>query len=387
MLKGQFRKDYMETLGFNSETVLSQAQLWKAVKQRDPKYYASFVYAVKSTGIYCRPTCAARKPRPNQTLFFPNYVAAEKSGFRACRRCKPNDQSCKSPQETLVNKVREMIDENPEAKLSLNEFGRTFNTSPFYLQKIFKRFTRITPKEYVRAARIQRIKRSLKRGESIRQSIYDSGYSTSSWLYPAPSKNSMLGMAPSVYKAGGQGMTISYLIEDSPLGKVLVAATEFGLCAVIIGSSSERMIKVLREEFPRANFQQNELIVNSLGVWTMKILQCISGGGNLPNLGIPLDVMGTAFQHKVWKELQAIPLGQVRSYSEIAKRVGSLRGSRAVARACATNPVALVIPCHRVVRKNGEMGGYRWGVEKKKYLLEIEGAEPSGSHEKSGEKD
>ncbi len=355
-----------------ARTVTTELSLWRAVKERDPKYFSTFVYGVKSTGVYCRPTCPSRKPKFDKIFFFDNPFSAEKAGFRACLRCKPNDFLPKSPQETLVEKIRELIDDNPEAKLSLGDLGHAFDLSPFYLQKIFKKVTGVTPKEYVRAARIQKIKASLKRGESIRKSIYDSGYNTSGWLYNKNSTN-LLGMPPSAYKAGGEGMKISYLIGDSPLGSLLVAATELGVCAVVIGSSNEKMVKILREEFPRADFEQQEVIVDNLGEWMEKILDCIKSRKNLALSGIPLDVIGTAFQHKVWKELQAIPLGEVRSYGEVAIRIGTPKGSRAVARACAANRVALVIPCHRVVRKNGDVGGYRWGVEKKKYLLESEG--------------
>jgi AraC family transcriptional regulator of adaptative response/methylated-DNA-[protein]-cysteine methyltransferase len=364
--------------GLSSEMsmVTSEQELWRAIKDRDSRYFASFVYGVKSTGVYCRPTCPSRKPRLDQLTFFENSLTAERNGFRACMRCNPDDRSAKSPQETLVTKICELIEENPEANLTLSDLSRSFGTSPFHLQRIFKQATGITPKEYVRAARIQKIKGSLKRGESIRKSIYDSGYKTSSWLYPRRAdiaSRNILGMAPSAYKSGGEGMRISYLISDSPIGRLLVAATQHGVCSVIIGNSNDKMIKILRQEFPRASIAQDEVIVNNLGTCMEKILHCIDEGKNLSNLGIPLDVIGTAFQHKVWKELQAIPIGEVRAYSDIAKKIGSPRGSRAVARACATNPVALVIPCHRVVRKNGDLGGYRWGIEKKQSLLKGEG--------------
>lgn len=349
-------------------------ELWRAVKERDPEYYSSFVYAVKSTGIYCRPTCPSRRPRPDQAVFFANPSAAEKAGFRACLRCKPNDPDPRSPQEILVGKICDLVDENPEADLSLNDLGRTLNLSPFYVQRIFKKVTGITPKEYVRASRIQKIKQSLKRGESIRKSIYDSGYNTSSFLYTQSSSyDSVLGMRPSSYKAGGEGMKVSYLVSDSPVGRLLVAGTESGICAVMIGNSNERMIKTLNEEFPKADIVQDERIVNNLGAWVEKILDCLNSGKNLASSGVPLDVIGTAFQHRVWKELQAIPLGEVMSYSEVAKRIGEPKATRAVARACATNPACLVIPCHRVVSKSGDLGGYRWGIDKKKHLLGSEG--------------
>jgi AraC family transcriptional regulator, regulatory protein of adaptative response / methylated-DNA-[protein]-cysteine methyltransferase len=369
---------YLNSEGDVSKMTDSQEQLLRAVRDRDPGYSSAFVYGVKSTKVFCRPTCPSRKPRADRIVFFENSAAAKRAGFRSCERCEPdNPESDMSSQMTLVRRVSELINQNPEADLNLNYLGQKFETSPFYLQKVFKKITGISPKEYVRAARIRRIKLSLKRGHSIRKSVYDSGYNTSSWLY---NKHVMgipaLGMAASEYRSGGEGATISYTICDSPVGRILVAATNQGVCALYIGDSDDRLVSLLSDEFPNASIDQDEKRLANLYGWVEKIGASLEGRTDLAASAIPLDIIGTAFQQKVWRELQSIPIGRVRSYSDVAARICVPSGSRAVARACASNPVALVIPCHRVVRKNGQMGGYKWGVYRKKALLKREGAEP-----------
>ena len=242
--------------------------------------------------------------------------------------------------------------------------------SPFHLQRIFKKVTGVSPREYVEAARIRHLKMSLKRGESIRKSTYQSGYNTSSWLYSKP--DAKLGMSPATYKTGGQGAHIGYVIADCRLGRVLVAGTDRGICAVGIADSDEKLKAFLQAEYPSGEITNERNQKSSLGIWVQRILGYLSNDKNIDLATLPLDIQGTAFQMRVWKELQSIPRGSVVSYSTVASRVGVPRGSRAVANACASNPTPLVIPCHRVVRKNGDMGGYRWGINRKEELLKSE---------------
>ncbi|MDG6995525.1 MAG: methylated-DNA--[protein]-cysteine S-methyltransferase [Nitrososphaerota archaeon] len=360
-----------------TEKLGSNVELWNAVKTRDPHYHSSFVYGVNSTKIYCRPTCASRKPKSAKLVaFFLNSTSAREAGFRPCARCKPDDAGQEASQTLVIQRLCEYITENFQQSLTLAKLSSESGLSPFHLQRIFKRVTGVTPREYAEAVRLGRLKMSLRSGDSVRRSTYGAGYKTTGWLYFRP--NEKLGMSPSKYRSGGEGLEIDYAITDCPLGKLLVAATERGVCFVSLDDSSQKLLSFLRSEYPKAKFRFSSGSENSkLSVALEKIMEYLTEGTDLENSSLPLDLQATAFQSRVWKELRAIPYGSVKSYSEIAERIGLPKATRAVANACAANPVPLVVPCHRVVPKNGGFGGYGLGVERKKLLLEKEGVDLS----------
>ena len=340
---------------------------WQAVLARDARADGTFVFAVRSTGIYCRPSCPARRPRRAQVAFFPRPEAAEEAGFRACRRCRPHEAAGADPGITLVQQACRYIEEHLDGPLSLRAISTRFDLGPHALQRVFMRILRITPRQYVDACRMDRVKARLRAREAVASALYAAGYGSSSRLYErAPAR---LGMTPATYRRGGRHMRIGYTIAGSPLGRLLVAATERGVCAVSLGDSDARLETALRAEYPEAEIHRDE---RGLGTWVGALTSYLEGVR--PHLALPLDIQATAFQHRVWETLQAIPYGETRSYAEIARAIGRPTGARAVARACATNPVSLVIPCHRVVRGDGGLGGYRWGLERKRALLDRERA-------------
>ncbi|HEU5228210.1 MAG TPA: bifunctional DNA-binding transcriptional regulator/O6-methylguanine-DNA methyltransferase Ada [Ktedonobacteraceae bacterium] len=340
--------------------MMHEEQYWQAVLTRDARSDGAFVYAVRSTGIYCNPSCPSRKPHREQVTFFAIPEAAEKAGFRPCRRCSPRETATGEPHILLVQRACAYIEKHCEESLSLATLSETMNMSPYHLQRIFKRITGITPHQYIETYRLKRLKEHLKAGEAVTTAMYDAGYGSSSRLY----ERARLGMSPTTYRKGGQGMNIRYSITDSALGRLLIAATEKGICSVCLGDVDAILEAALLSEYPAATIERDD---NEMADWITMLLHHLDG--QQPDLHLPLDVQATAFQWRVWTELQAIPYGETRSYSEIAQALGEPKGVRAVANACATNPVALIVPCHRVVRSNGDIGGYRWGVERKQRLL------------------
>jgi AraC family transcriptional regulator, regulatory protein of adaptative response / methylated-DNA-[protein]-cysteine methyltransferase len=342
--------------------MLQEETCWQAVLTRDNTVDGAFVYAVRSTGIYCNPSCPSRRPQRQHVLFFKQPEAAEKAGFRACQRCHPGEPSLLETQVELVQQACRYIESHLDGPITLATLGEQVHISPYHLQRVFKRVMGISPRQYAEAYRLGQLKTQLKQGESVTRAIYEVGYSSSSRLYERTP--TQLGMTPSVYRRGGQGMSISYTTVDCQLGRLLVAATEKGVCAVSIGDSDTTLESILLSEYPSATIERDD---HKLGQWVNALLDYLSG--KHPHLNLPIDVQATAFQWRVWQELQAIPYGSTRSYCEIAQAVGNHRAARAVAQACATNPVALIIPCHRVVRENGDPGGYRWGKERKQRLL------------------
>ena len=290
---------------------------------------------------------------------------------------RPGAQESNMPskQVQVIQGLCEFIAENSHDKLTLSRLSEKSGLSPFHLQRTFKKVTGVSPKEYIEATRLGRIKLSLRGGNSIRKSTYIAGYNTTGWLYFRP--NEKLGMSPLTYKSGGEGLKIGYIITQCPLGRLLVAATERGICSVSIADSDQRLFVSLRKEYPNAKLVRKESPRDSVSLAVEKILDYLTRGSDLARSNLPLDLQATAFQMRVWKELSLIPYGEVRSYSEIARRVGLPKATRAVANACGANPVPLVIPCHRVIRKNGDLGGYGLGIETKKILLENEGANNS----------
>lgn len=338
---------------------------WRAVLKRDARFDGRVFFAVRSTGIYCRPSCPARRPRREQVVFFSIPEAAESAGFRSCRRCRPRSAAMTDPQVEMVRRACGYIESHLNESPTLEDLSSNTGVSPYHLQRVFKRIVGITPRQYAGAFRLSHFKASVKRGGTVTGAIYDAGYGSSSRLYErAPAQ---LGMTPADYRRGGAGVRIHYTIAGCSLGRLLVAATTKGVCAVRLGDSDEALEANLVSEYPAAEVNRDDEALNK---WVEQLLSHIDG--QHPHLDLPLDVQATAFQWSVWEKLKAIPYGSTRSYSEIARAMGRPTATRAVARACATNPVALLIPCHRVVREDKSLGGYRWGIERKRALLEHE---------------
>lgn len=333
---------------------------WNLVLARDRQSDGAFVYAVRSTGVYCRPSCASRRPRREQVVFFPLPAAAERAGFRPCRRCKPEQAKTADPQLELVRRVCRELDAGAGESVQLSTLAARLAVSSFHLQRTFKRVMGISPREYQDARRIERLKKELKDNRSVTYALYEAGFGSSSRLY----EGTKLGMTPLTYGRGGKGMTIRYTIVASPLGRLLLAATERGVCRVGMGDDDATLAADLRNEFPAAEIKRLDA---ALRAWASTLVKHVNGWR--PSAELPLDIRATAFQKRVWETLKKIPLGSTRSYAEVARAVGKPRGARAVARACAANPVALLIPCHRVVRGDGTLGGYHWGLKRKEALL------------------
>jgi AraC family transcriptional regulator, regulatory protein of adaptative response / methylated-DNA-[protein]-cysteine methyltransferase len=334
---------------------MSPTERWQAVLARDRRFDGAFVYAVRSTGIYCRPSCASRRPRRTQVTFFPIPEAAEREGFRACRRCHPADADGRDPAVALVREACRAIADGARPRGDSRRLARAF-----------KRVLGITPRAYADARRVSRFKQELKRRKHVSPALYEAGYSSTSRVYEHA--HEQLGMTPATYARGGAGIGIAYVTVPTALGSLLVAATERGVCRVALGENAAALEAELIAEFPAARVVRDKS--GKLHGWVAAILAYLDD--TEPDLDLPLDIRATAFQRRVWQELQKIPFGQTRTYGEIAKRIGQPTATRAVARACAMNPAALVIPCHRVVREDGELGGYRWGAERKGALLKKE---------------
>jgi AraC family transcriptional regulator, regulatory protein of adaptative response / methylated-DNA-[protein]-cysteine methyltransferase len=347
------------------ESTFWETAFWEALMGRDSRMDGFFFYAVVSTGVYCRPSCPSRRPRRVNVVFFREREAAERAGFRPCLRCKPDTPIGAHPHAELVKRVCRYIETNLDAPLTLGAVGRRLGVSPFHLQRTFKSLTGITPRAYADACRLEVMKAGLRRGDSVTRAMVDAGYSSSSRLYERTA--SQLGMAPRQYRNRAAGVVIRYAVVDTALGKLLVAGTEKGVCAIRLGDTRAALEKALREEFAQARLEHAP---QSIEPWTERLRDHLAGNPAQPDL--PLDIQATAFQRLVWEHLRTIPRGQTESYSEVARRVGRPTAARAVARACASNPVALAIPCHRVVREDGELGGYRWGIGRKRRLLEME---------------
>jgi AraC family transcriptional regulator of adaptative response/methylated-DNA-[protein]-cysteine methyltransferase len=357
----------MTTVAESSQGTLTLDEdgLWRAVVARDARFAGAFVFGVRSTGIYCRPGCPARRPRREQVVFFASSDAAEEAHFRACRRCRPREGAGFDGQAELVKRVCGYIEANLDEPVTLAALSGHVNISPYHLQRTFKRIVGITPHQYVRARRLSALKSQLRDGQGVTTALYEVGYGSSSRLYEeAPAG---LGMTPATYRRGGRGMRIGYTIVDCPLGRLLVGATDRGVCAVSLGDADGELEAALRGEYPAADVRRDD---SGLGEWVSALLRHLNG--DQPDLRLPLDVQGTGFQRRVWEQLRAIPYGSVRTYGQIARELGRPKAARAVGRACATNPASVVIPCHRAVGGDGSLVGYRWGLERKRQLLERE---------------
>ena len=345
---------------------------WTAVLDRDARFDGQFVYAVDSTGVYCRPTCPSRRPRRANVRFFAAPEEAEGAGYRPCRRCRPR-QGETSRQAEAVRRASAFLEAHLEENPSLTDLAREVGLSPHHLQRTFKAATGLSPKQYAARLRAAQFKAEVQRGESVASATYGAGYGSSSRLYEKADAN--LGMTPGAYRRGGKGMQIRYTVADSPFGRLLVGATERGICAVNLGDEDAALETELRREYPSAEIERDD---EALKDWLATILPRLNGPAAARDL--PLDLQATAFQWRVWRALQEIPYGETRSYREIAAAVGQPNAARAVAQACANNRVALVVPCHRVVRGDGTPGGYRWGTERKRRILGYEADQGHRSH-------
>jgi AraC family transcriptional regulator, regulatory protein of adaptative response / methylated-DNA-[protein]-cysteine methyltransferase len=341
---------------------------WQATLHRDTRADGLFVFAVRSTRVYCRPSCPARRPLRRNTLFFRKPQDAEIQGFRACRRCRPKniDEST-----VLVQQVATALASSPDEAVRLGPLAAQMHVSQGKLRRAFRRVTGLSPKDFEQALRLKRFKNMLREGSSITEALYTCGYGSSSRLYEKA--DAQLGMTPASYKKGGQGMEIGYAIANTSLGKVLVGSTERGVSAVYLGENERTLIEELKQEYPKAQIVRAAREHES---WVEEIVRRVEG--RAPSAELPLDVQATAFQRRVWKELQKIARGTTRTYTQVANALGEPRAVRAVARACASNPVSIVVPCHRVIRGDGSLAGYRWGLQRKQKLLERE-AVPVGS--------
>lgn len=338
---------------------------WQAVCKRERQMDGTFVYAVRSTGIYCLPSCPSRKPKRENTSFYASPEHAEAAGFRACLRCKPKEPPPEDPRVGLARQVSRFIQAHAHEPLTLETLSTQFGLSPHHLQRTFKAVMGVTPQAYLDNCRMHHVRTALGKGSDIHESLYDAGYGSSSRLYERATKH--LGMTPGQYQRKGKGMQLTYTVAPCFLGHMLVAATPRGLSAVRLGDSPEALETELRAEFSLAVLERDDA---ALRAWVEEILRRVDG--QRPHLDLPLDVQATAFQRQVWQALQEIPHGETRSYMQVAQAIGRPSAVRAVASACASNQVALLIPCHRVVRSGGELSGYRWGVERKAGLLEYE---------------
>ena len=348
------------------ETDRQSDKRWEAVASRDPSADGTFYYAVRTTGVYCRPSCASRLPRRENVSFHASCAAAEAAGFRACKRCRPAERTPVEAQLAAVSKACAILAERETAP-PLAELAAAVGVSPFHFHRLFKQVIGATPREYARAQRVARFGQALDRGERVSEAAYASGFGSSSRAYE--DALSGMGMTPGARRRAGKGEVIRFATAKTALGWVLVAATEKGICAAELGDRRESLVTGLRARFAAAELREDRA---GLRDWLERIAAFIASPDHA--LELPLDVRGTAFQAQVWRALQRIPPGSTASYAEIAAALGRPRAVRAVAQACARNPIALLVPCHRAIRRDGELAGYRWGVERKRALLARESA-------------
>jgi AraC family transcriptional regulator, regulatory protein of adaptative response / methylated-DNA-[protein]-cysteine methyltransferase len=339
---------------------------WAAVLRRDPAADGRFYFAVRTTGVYCRPSCAARVARRENVAFHLTCAEAERAGFRPCKRCRPDEAPLAERQASVVAKACRLIEEAEEAP-SLDGLARAAGMSRFHFHRVFKSVTGVTPKAYADAHRAKRVREELGQRDTVTEAIYGAGFNSSGRFYAASSD--LLGMTPTAFRSGGNGATIRFAVGECSLGSILVAATDKGVCAILFGDDPDTLVRDLQDRFPKARLIGADNEFEQLVATVVGFVEAPAQG-----LVLPLDVRGTAFQQRVWQALREIPSGSTASYAEIARRIGQPKAVRAVARACASNGIAVAIPCHRVVRNDGALSGYRWGVERKRALLEREAA-------------
>lgn len=351
-----------------AQTSRSEAAAWQAVVDRDSRFDGTLVYGVRTTGVYCRPSCPSRRPLRTNVTFYATPVDAEAAGFRECKRCRP--RSGLSTSEVAVARARAHLDANGQRRVSLTELADLAGVSPYHLQRVFKRVVGVSPRAYGDARRVEQFKAHLRSGATVSRATYEVGFGSSASVYARTDAG--IGMTPAQYRRGGSGVQIRYGMAPTALGRILVAATQRGVCAVTLAGSDHALEAALKEEYPRATLTRVPAGDPVIAPWIRAVVQHLAG--RQPILDVPLDLPGTPFQHRVWQALREIPYGQTRSYGHVAESIGVPGAARAVAQACANNRVALVIPCHRVVTAAGGAGGYRWGKKRKRRLLAQEHA-------------
>lgn len=347
-----------------TQRFLDEDDRWWAIMNRNADADGAFVYAVTTTGVYCRPTCPARRALRENIAFYPTCQDAESAGFRPCKRCRPTEKAPQEQYADIVTRACRSIEEAEEAP-SLDELAASVGMSRYYFHRLFKARTGVTPKKYAAAHRANQVRRELIERKTVTEAIYGAGFNSSSRFYE--SSNKTLGMTPKIFRKGGVGISIHFAVAQSWLGTVLVAATERGICAILLGDDSDQLVRDLYGRFPNAHFVDVDTTYEHLIAHVVGFLESPSKG-----LDLPLDIQGTAFQQRVWDALRKIPAGTTVTYSDIAKRIGKPDSVRAVANACGANPLAVAIPCHRVIRSDSSESGYRWGVERKRALLKRE---------------
>jgi AraC family transcriptional regulator of adaptative response/methylated-DNA-[protein]-cysteine methyltransferase len=353
------------TIAQNAAPVFStEGERWAAVQRRDRRADGVFYYSVRSTGVYCRPSCAARQARRENVRFHASPADAERAGFRPCKRCRPERQDAADAHAQAVARACRLI-ETAEEMPTLAALAGAAGLSRFHFHRVFKATTGLTPKAYAAAHRAQRVRAELARSKSVTDAIYDAGFNSSGRFYA--SAGALLGMTPSDFRAGGESAVIRFAVGECSLGSILVAATERGVCSILLGDDPDALARDLQDRFPRARLVGGDRDFERLVAKVVGFVEAPALG-----LDLPLDVRGTAFQQRVWQALREIPAGRTSTYTKIAARIGAPRAVRAVASACASNAIAVAIPCHRVVRRDGTLSGYRWGVERKRRLLERE---------------
>ena len=345
---------------------IEQDPRWAALAARSVAADGTFFYSVRTTGVYCRPSCGARLPRPENVRFHATREEAELAGFRPCKRCRPDRASLAEQHAATVTEICRLIETSSRVP-ALDALAARAGMSPFHFHRVFKAVTGLTPRAYAAAHRGERVRRELGKAPTVTAAIYDSGYSSNGRFYGESEQ--MLGMTPTEYRAGGARAEIRFAVGECSLGSILVARSERGVCAIFLGDDPDALTRELQDRFPRATLIGADPAFEDV---VAKVVGLIEAPGT--GVDLPLDVRGTAFQQRVWRALREIPAGSTASYREIASRIGAPRAVRAVAHACAVNPVAVAIPCHRVVRSDGGLAGYRWGVERKRELLEREAA-------------
>jgi len=337
---------------------------WEAVVRRDRTADGAFYYSVRTTGVYCRPSCAARLARREHVRFHATCEEAEQAGFRPCKRCRPHEPALAAQHAAAMAKACRLI-EATEDMPNLDALAEAAGMSRFHFHRIFKTITGVTPKAYAAAHRAQRVRDALSRSDTVTEAIYSAGFNSNARFYATSSE--VLGMTPTNFRSGGHGASIRFAVGECSLGSILVAATDRGVCAIMLGDDPDALVRDLQDRFPKARLIGGDTDFEQLVAKVVGFVEAPALG-----LDLPLDVQGTAFQQRVWQALRAIPSGATASYTEIAERIGAPQAVRAVAQACASNALAVAIPCHRVVRRDGALAGYRWGVERKRALLERE---------------
>ena len=344
---------------------MNEPDYWQACLNKDNSYDGKFVLAVVTTGIYCRPSCPARKPKRENVMFFALPELAQQAGFRACKRCHPDTQERHDPQLDLVREACRYIEANATEPITLQTLSEQVHVSPSHLQRTFKDYVGVSPLEYTEACRMNELRRALRNGARVTDAVYDAGFGSSSRVYEKAAPQ--LGMTPQKYQRNGVGEIIQYAVVPCAMGQLLVATTAKGICAVKLGDDADALVNTLLGEFSDAHIVRND---DAHRDWVHAIIGFIAG--HEPHLNLPLDVRATAFQKQVWQALRRVPYGETRSYADIARDIGQPAAVRAVAQACGANPTALIVPCHRIVRSDGSLGGYHWGIERKRRLLDQE---------------